>query len=128
MKQKSEYIKAHLNSNKLTPIQWNGILYAMDDYATAYHKHQQEAEAKLKGDGRKTTLCYESHTSGNCCCNCIHLNELVCHPMNHDVGVGSIKEHFGYVCTVQYPDDSNKGRFMFFESNHGGCELHEINK
>jgi hypothetical protein len=33
MKTKEDFIKAQLNTDKLTPLQWDGILRAMDNYA-----------------------------------------------------------------------------------------------
>ena len=38
LKSKKEFIAAQLNTSKLTPLQWDGIMRAMDAYAEHYHE------------------------------------------------------------------------------------------
>lgn len=61
--------------------------------------------------------------AGRCCCNCAYLITLNCHPGNKSFGKGSIKENCGYACTVQL-DEMDTKNAIFFDRNHGGCELH----
>lgn len=68
------------------------------------------------------------------CYNCMYLKKLMCHPQNGNnkslgwiedkfkFGKGSIKEQLGWVCTLQFPDDSNKDKYVFFDNDNGVCE------
>lgn len=40
MKPRAGFLKAQLNCEKLTPIQWDGIMRAMQNYAEYYHKEK----------------------------------------------------------------------------------------
>ena len=62
---------------------------------------------------------------GLCCCNCKWQMKLMCHPWNENFCKGQISEQCGWICTVQYPDGSNKKEATFMDSQHGVCELHE---
>lgn len=61
--------------------------------------------------------------SGQCCCICKHQLKLMCHPWNKTFGRGSISKQCGWVCTVMYGDESNKGQGLYFDGEHGLCEL-----
>lgn len=65
--------------------------------------------------------------SGQCCCNCMSQKKLMCHPWNKNFGQGSISEQCGWVCTIHYDDDEDgtgKNEAIFFDKEHGYCELH----
>jgi hypothetical protein len=40
LKPKKGFVQAQLNIERLTPIQWDGIMRAMDAYAEHYHDEQ----------------------------------------------------------------------------------------
>jgi len=40
LKPKKGFVQAQLNIERLTPIQWDGIMRAMDAYAKHYHEEQ----------------------------------------------------------------------------------------
>lgn len=40
LKPKKGFVQAQLNIERLTPIQWDGIMRAMDTYAEHYHDEQ----------------------------------------------------------------------------------------
>lgn len=40
LKPKKGFVQAQLNIERLTPIQWDGIMRAMDAYAEHYHEEQ----------------------------------------------------------------------------------------
>ncbi|KKM15404.1 hypothetical protein LCGC14_1696430 [marine sediment metagenome] len=61
-----------------------------------------------------------------CCHNCTHQLRLMKHPMNKGFGEGSISEQCGYVCIVVYEDESNKGEALYFNNQHGMCELYDL--
>ncbi len=56
------------------------------------------------------------------CSNCRYQLELMKHPMNKDIGHGSIMETMGWVCTNPFEDQSNAGRAIFFDHKDGLCE------
>jgi len=69
-------------------------------------------------------------SGGQCCCNCGSQKKLMCHPMNGrgkfdkiKVGQGSICDQMGWVCTIEYGDQSNKDEYYFSDRKHGMCEL-----
>lgn len=74
---------------------------------------------------------------GSCCCNCKHLIRINKHPWNKSEGKGSINEFMGYGCTVfiqmnveSTTDDSSRDKSnvaIFYDNEHGICELHEPN-
>jgi len=68
--------------------------------------------------------CKSGWSDGGCCCNCKFQLNLMCHPLNHKIGKGSISDQFGYACIVEYEDASNKGEALFYESKHGYCEYY----
>lgn len=43
-KTKEDFIEAELNTNRLTPIQWQGILKAMEAYAEYYYEEKGRKE------------------------------------------------------------------------------------
>lgn len=64
---------------------------------------------------------------GDCCCNCIYQLKLFCHPWNEEFGKGDITKSCGYVCTVEFDDpelEVKNPRLIFFDFEHGYCELH----
>ena len=83
------------------------------------------------------TKCDRGLYNGECCCNCFYQKKLMCHPKNGEqkylgwlidkikFGKGSIKDQCGWVCSFQHPDESNKDEFIFFDYEHGGCELYK---
>jgi len=60
--------------------------------------------------------CNQNKKAPRCCCNCENLKPLHKHPTNRKLGVGAMHEVMGYVCDVSY-------HLVFFESQHGMCEL-----
>jgi len=68
--------------------------------------------------------CDKGWHSGECCCNCKSQLRLMCHPYNKEIGNGSILTPLGYICIVRFDDGSNEGKAIFFEKEHGMCELH----
>ncbi len=65
----------------------------------------------------------------DCCCNCTHQLELMCHPMNGGgkfdkikIGKGSIMDRLAWVCVG--PELSEGKRAIFFDTEHGMCEMH----
>ena len=72
----------------------------------------------------------EHGLDGCCCCNCIHLVTINCHPANKEIGNGSILKSFGYGCNLKFEDEP-KDRIqsiVFSEKLHGMCECHCKNK
>jgi hypothetical protein len=81
--------------------------------------------------------CDKGWHDGSCCCNCLHQKRLMCHPWNGNqningildppikFGKGAISQQCGWVCAVQFEDDSNNDQFIFFDFEHGFCELHK---
>jgi len=65
-----------------------------------------------------------NNESGNCCCNCKHQKKVMCHPKNGNIGKGSINKQMGWVCMAEFEDRSNKDEYMFFDFEHGFCELY----
>ena len=63
----------------------------------------------------------------DCCCNCKHQKKLMCHPGNQKIGKASITSICGWACTMEFPDGSNKDKIVFFDSEHGLCEMYEKN-
>lgn len=68
--------------------------------------------------------CDKSHFQGACCCNCQMQRKLMKHPANKDIGKGPISEEMGYVCITPFDDGSNLGKAIFFDGEHGMCEMH----
>lgn len=63
LKPKKGFVQAQLNIERLTPIQWDGIMRAMDAYAEHYHEEQVK---KLNiPDVSKSLKCDCKH-SGSC--------------------------------------------------------------
>ena len=60
----------------------------------------------------------------SCCCNCVHLITIKKHPLNRTILNGSIMETGGYGCGVKLDMKDESSNVMFFEGNHGFCELH----
>lgn len=75
---------------------------------------------------KKTSNCKHGWHDGSCCCNCINLVEINCHPMNKTVGEGSILKRLGYGCKAKYGDEPKNEvqTVIFSEKLHGMCELH----
>lgn len=70
--------------------------------------------------------CCKKQFNNECCCNCLHQRELMCHPCNSNIGKGSILKGMGaYACIVIFGDGSNLGTAVFFDKKHGLCELHK---
>ena len=74
------------------------------------------------------TPCYkgwndkELNTAGRCCCNCRYQTPIVCHPWNkNELTRGPISRIIGYGCNAPEME-----RTVFFDSNHGMCEMHEF--
>lgn len=40
LKPKKGFVQAHLNIDKLSPLQWDGIMRAMDAYTEHYYKYK----------------------------------------------------------------------------------------
>ncbi len=59
------------------------------------------------------------------CSNCRYQLELMKHPMNKDIGHGSIMETMGWVCTCPFEDQSNAGLGIFFDHRDGLCENYQ---
>lgn len=54
-----KFIKAQLNTKRLTPLQWDGILRAMDNYAKYYHEKQTICSCKTNNYGYGSVVrCY----------------------------------------------------------------------
>lgn len=66
--------------------------------------------------------------SGQCCCICRHQIQLMCHPWNTKFGKGYMSQQCGWACIVEYEDKSNKGRIIFYDHEHGLCELYQQQK
>lgn len=63
---------------------------------------------------------------GQCCCNCEHQMLAMKHPWNTGDAKGSISEVFGALCAVpDMVDADGRRQAVFFETNHGMCEMHE---
>jgi len=63
--------------------------------------------------------------SGECCCNCKFLSIVRKHPYNTSVfSKGSIKETFGYVCTLKFDENDERRIATFMDNPHNFCELH----
>ncbi|MCP4100534.1 MAG: hypothetical protein GY750_03785 [Lentisphaerae bacterium] len=60
---------------------------------------------------------------GSCCCNCKHLTRVMKHPLNKGEAKGSILTVFGYACGS--PSEQETKSVIFFDSEHGMCEMHE---
>jgi hypothetical protein len=61
LKPKKGFVQAQLNIERLTPIQWDGIMRAMDAYAEHYHEEQVKklnipAVSKSEGIERRNLL------------------------------------------------------------------------
>jgi hypothetical protein len=69
LKPKKGFVQAQLNIERLTPIQWGGIMRAMDAYAEHYHEEQVK---KLNIPAVIKSVC------GDC------LYYLTCHHENRD--------------------------------------------
>jgi hypothetical protein len=72
--------------------------------------------------------CEHGWHDGSCCCNCIHQLKLMKHPWNKEFGKGSIMESCGWVCTQTFEDGSNRGMGIYFDFEHGMCEMHHRKK
>jgi len=72
--------------------------------------------------------CKKGWHDGSCCCNCQNQRKLMCHPWNKEFGKGSIMESCGWVCLFPLDDGSSKGEVIFFDREHGMCELYTENK
>ena len=72
--------------------------------------------------------CEHGWHSGECCCNCAKQLKLMKHPWNKEFGKGSITEQCGWVCTMQFDDSSNKGEAVFYDFEHGMCEMYQRRK
>lgn len=59
MKPRAGFLKAQLNCERLTPIQWDGIMRAMDNYAVHYHEEKSKSKKESKPMERE-------QDSGNC--------------------------------------------------------------
>ena len=71
--------------------------------------------------------CEHGH-QGDCCCNCENQLKLMKHPWNKEFGKGSITEQCGYVCVMKFGDNSNSGEAVYFDFEHGMCEMHHRKK
>lgn len=64
----------------------------------------------------------ESNKAGRCCCNCKYQRPIAGHPWNLNSAYKSrVVDVIGWGCTV--PD---MGSIIFFEKEHGMCEMHEF--
>lgn len=67
--------------------------------------------------------CDKGWHTGACCCNCQNQKRLMKHPWNNVVGKGQCTEQMGFVCVL--PDELEENHeYIYFESEHGYCELH----
>lgn len=78
----------------------------------------------LKRNKKMKNNCYKKDNDGMCCCNCANQKKLMCHPMNMKTGKGSIIQQFGWICVMEFEDESNKDCFIFFDNKHGLCEMY----
>ena len=60
------------------------------------------------------------YSDKQCCCKCKFQHKVMKHPLNKEVGRGSISEVLGYCCHAPEIDDA-----VFFEQEHGICEMFE---
>ncbi len=65
-----------------------------------------------------------SHSDNKCCCNCKNQIIINKHPWNQVIGKGSILDTLGYGCLAPGFIDNDKQIAIFFEDNHGMCELY----
>lgn len=59
---------------------------------------------------------------GCCCCNCGYQVKIMKHPWNKGDAQGSMVQQMGYGCAT--PLDSRRGIIVFFDRQHGMCEMH----
>ena len=60
---------------------------------------------------------------GTCCCNCKYQKKLFKHPWNSNYGKGRISEQMGFVCTVGFSEDGDTETTVYYELEHGMCEM-----
>jgi hypothetical protein len=67
----------------------------------------------------------EHNPQGRCCCNCVNQKRIVGHPWNKEFFVRTpVNSTIGYGCTASELDDT----IIFFETQHGQCELHDFKR
>ena len=61
LKPKAGFIKNELNTERLTPLQWDGIMRAMDSYALHFH----DVQRKVNGVDKSTEPALHKHIVSN---------------------------------------------------------------
>lgn len=69
--------------------------------------------------------CQLEEHKDRCCCNCAYQMAAFCHPWNEGIGQGRVTEVFGYLCAVPDFYGAGKRGAIFFENEHGLCEMHK---
>ena len=72
--------------------------------------------------------CQKEEWNGMCCCNCRYMQQVNKHPWNKGDGKGSISEKMGNVCTAGPVTEDQSMKYIFFDADHGMCEMHEFKK
>lgn len=78
LKPKKGFVMAQLNIDKLTPLQWDGIMRAMDAYAEHYHEYKVNEFSKGAVSCELCPRCNSQliykrqYTEGYSCNNCFH--------------------------------------------------------
>jgi len=74
-----------------------------------------------------TAQCNKEHWQGRCCCNCKNQQVIMKHPWNKGDGKGSVNQVMGYGCHMKdfELDDNKRPRVIFFDTEHGMCEMHD---
>lgn len=70
--------------------------------------------------------CQKASPLGRCCCDCVFQMRALKHPWNLNAAKGRISETFGWFCACpDMTDDNNVRQAIFFDGQHGLCEMHE---
>ena len=69
------------------------------------------------------TIPYVSCINSECCCKCVNLKNIMCHPFNNDIGKGEVSKQLWFVCVVTIRNPFETDNCYFFENEHGSCEL-----
>ena len=66
LKPKAGFVKNELNAERLTPLQWDGIMRAMDKYALHFHDVQRKVNGTETSQGEAL---HKHSVVGMCCEN-----------------------------------------------------------
>lgn len=70
------------------------------------------------------TDCSLTQELGGCCCTCRYQLTLRAHPSNKGFGKGSVLHRIGWVCTNPELWSEVEHSGVFFDEEHGFCELY----